>query len=146
MDTGLAYFIVATLVTLVVEWIRGWATAIDGRLVNLLAWAVGFAATYVPDELVPAFAFDGLAFEERLFAGAILAGVASVVAESKRALNNSGKINAEALRQVGEGDEAYAPEPSSEATSSTQVGAKYDEGFNGEPGYDPATGHKLPGA
>lgn len=107
MDTGLAYLIVGTLVTLAVEWIRSVATGIDGRLVNLLAWAVGFAATFVPAELVSQFAFSGLDLENRLLAGAILAGVSSLVAEAKGALNNSRKINAEVLASVGEGEEAY---------------------------------------
>lgn len=107
MDTGLAYLIVGTLVTLAVEWIRSVATGIDGRMVNLLAWAVGFAATFVPQDVVAQFAFSGLDLENRLLAGAILAGVSSLIAEGKGALNNSRKISAEVLASVGEGEEAY---------------------------------------
>jgi hypothetical protein len=105
MDTGLAFLIVGTLVTLAVEWIRSVATGVDGRLVNILAWAVGFAATFIPASVVEQFTFSGLDLENRLLTGAILAGVASVIAEAKGALNNSRKITAEVLLEAGE--EAY---------------------------------------
>lgn len=107
MEGALAYFIVGTLVTLAVEWIRSVSSAIDGRLVNLLAWAVGVAATFIPTEVVPQFVFSGLDLEARLLAGAILAGVSSLVAEAKGIMSNARKIKAEALESVGEGDEVY---------------------------------------
>jgi hypothetical protein len=103
MELGLAYFVVATVVTLVVEQIRKLSDKIDGRLVNLLAWAVGFGATYVPIE-----AFAGVtALEDRLAAGLALAGLSSVVAEVKGALSNSRKISAEVLEEVGLKEEAW---------------------------------------
>lgn len=107
MDGALAYLFVGTLVTLAVEWIRSVSSALDGRLVNLVAWLVGTAATFIPTEIVPQFAFEGLALDERLLAGAILAGISSVVAEAKGVMSNSRKVTGEALDAIGEGDEVY---------------------------------------
>ena len=107
MEGALAYFFVGTLVTLAVEWIRSVSAAIDGRLVNLVAWLVGTAATFIPTEIVAQFTFEGLDLEARLLAGAILAGVSSVVAEAKGIMSNARKVKAEALEAAGEGDEVY---------------------------------------
>lgn len=77
-DTGLtlsAAFLVATAIKMVVDWIRRAIPAVDGVLVNLVATALGYGATYI--EQVGTFTD----WVSRVNTAIVLAGTSALVNE-----------------------------------------------------------------
>lgn len=77
-DTGLtlsAGLLVATAIKMVVDWIRKLVPAIDGLLVNLVATALGYGATYI--EQIGTFGD----WVSRINTALVLAGTSALVAE-----------------------------------------------------------------
>lgn len=147
-DSPLMYLLISTVVTLIVEWLRGLIKGIDGRIVNIVAWAVGVGATWLP---VAIFA-ETTEIESRLGAGLVLAGLSSGWAEAKGALNNSRKLNAQKLETAGQGDEVFggtnaadggevAGIPTAPSIDPNTSEKRFDPGYNpGDTGYDEKTG------